>query len=75
MFVCCGVLMSGASFPPKNAKVELDAGDGVALSPASTVFPSAELAVSAIWDEDTRLALRTPRFKKKDIDERRAKVR
>ncbi|KAI0333745.1 POP1-domain-containing protein [Cubamyces sp. BRFM 1775] len=59
------------SFPPKNVKVELDAG--TALSPASTVFPSAELAVSAIWDDDTRSALRKPRCKKKDIDERRAK--
>ncbi|KAI8986191.1 POP1-domain-containing protein [Trametes punicea] len=58
------------SFPPKNAKVETDGS--TTLTPASTVFPSAALAESPIWDEDTRLALRKPRYKKKDIDQRRS---
>ncbi|KAI0352614.1 POP1-domain-containing protein [Trametes cingulata] len=58
------------SFPPKNAKVEV--GGGNTLSPASTVFPSAALAESQIWEEDTRVSLRKPRYKKKDIDQRRS---
>ncbi|KAI0373884.1 POP1-domain-containing protein [Pilatotrama ljubarskyi] len=58
------------SFPPKNAKVEADSS--ATLSPASTVFPSAALAESQIWDEDTRVSLRKPRYKKKDIDQRRS---
>ncbi|KAI9058196.1 POP1-domain-containing protein [Trametes sanguinea] len=58
------------SFPPKNAKV--DVAGGATLSPASTVFPSAALAESKIWDEETRMALRKPRYKKKDIDQRRS---
>ncbi|CDO71682.1 hypothetical protein BN946_scf184915.g26 [Trametes cinnabarina] len=58
------------SFPPKNAKLET--AEGKTLSPASTVFPSAALAESRIWDEETRLAIRKPRYKKKDIDQRRA---
>ncbi|KAI0763628.1 POP1-domain-containing protein [Trametes elegans] len=58
------------SFPPKNAKVCVEGG--TTLSPASTVFPSAALAGSKIWDESTRVALRKPRFQKKDIDQRRS---
>ncbi|KAI0670934.1 POP1-domain-containing protein [Trametes maxima] len=58
------------SFPPKNAKVEV--AGGTSLSPASTVFPSAELAESQLWDEDARIGLRRPRYKKKDIDQRRS---
>jgi ribonuclease P/MRP protein subunit POP1 len=38
------------------------------------VFPSAALAQSEIWDEPVRKALKTPRYKKKDIDERKSKV-
>ncbi|KAI0631997.1 POP1-domain-containing protein [Trametes polyzona] len=58
------------SFPPKNAKVDLQGG--TTLSPSATVFPSVALAKSQIWDEDTRIALRKPRYKKKDIDQRRS---
>ncbi|KAL7280061.1 hypothetical protein ACG7TL_006476 [Trametes sanguinea] len=58
------------SFPPKNAK--LDVGGGATLYPASTVFPSAILAESKIWDEETRMAIRKPRYKKKYIDQRRS---
>ncbi|KAM5533607.1 hypothetical protein V8D89_012720 [Ganoderma adspersum] len=58
------------SFPPKNAKLELEVGPS--LSPASTVFPSAGLAQSQIWDENTRMVLRKPKFKKKDLDQRRS---
>ena len=64
------------SFPPKNAKVNVD--KDVLPSMAQTTasfFPTASLAQSEIWDEDVRLPLRKPKFKKKDIDERRSKVR
>ena len=60
------------SFPPKNAKLKLEGGPS--LSPASTVFPSAGLAQSQIWDENTRMVLRKPKFKKKDLDQRRSNV-
>ncbi|KAI1793285.1 POP1-domain-containing protein [Ganoderma leucocontextum] len=58
------------SFPPKNAKLELEGGPS--LSPASTVFPSAGLAQSQIWDENVRMVLRKPKYKKKDLDQRRS---
>ena len=60
------------SFPPKNVKLELEGGPS--LSPASAVFPSACLAQSQIWDEDVRMVLRKPRYKKKDLDQRRSNV-
>jgi ribonuclease P/MRP protein subunit POP1 len=37
-------------------------------------FPAAILAQSEIWDEEKRSALKKPKFKKKDLDERRSKV-
>ncbi|TFY59286.1 hypothetical protein EVJ58_g5874 [Rhodofomes roseus] len=55
------------SFPPKNAKLE----GGLTSSPM-TVFPSAKLAQSDIWDENVRNGLRKPKYKKKDIDERKS---
>ncbi|EIW59552.1 POP1-domain-containing protein [Trametes versicolor FP-101664 SS1] len=58
------------SFPPKNVKVDLESS--TTLSPSSTVFPSTALAQSQIWDEKTRIALRTPKYKKRDIDQRRS---
>ncbi|OBZ71160.1 Ribonucleases P/MRP protein subunit pop1 [Grifola frondosa] len=60
------------SFPPKNAKVDLDTQGQPNLSPPLSVFPSSTLAQSEIWDEDIRLGLRRPRYKKKDIDQRRS---
>jgi len=38
------------------------------------VFPSSRLAECEIWDDIVRNGLAKPRFKKKDLDERRAKV-
>lgn len=43
-------------------------------SPLAT-FPTSVLAQSEIWDEKARQGLQKPRFKKKDLDDRRAKVR
>ena len=67
-----GSLTVMGSFPPKNVKLNID--EGTNLSPASTVFPSSVLAQSEIWRENTRLALRKPRYQKKDIDQRRSSV-
>jgi len=38
-------------------------------------FPAAILAQSEIWDEEKRSAIEKPKFKKKDLDERRSKVK
>ncbi|GJE88273.1 POP1 and POPLD domain-containing protein [Phanerochaete sordida] len=62
------------SFPPKNAKVSVDEGALPSMSQAgSAFFPTPTLAQSDIWAEDVRIPLRKPKFKKKDIDERRSK--
>ncbi|KAI0688915.1 POP1-domain-containing protein [Earliella scabrosa] len=58
------------SFPPRNAKLDIE--QGTTLSPSSTVYPSAAIAQSQIWDEQTRMSLRKPRYKKKDLDQRRS---
>ncbi|KAF8225887.1 POP1-domain-containing protein [Tricholoma matsutake] len=58
-------------FPPKNAKPKPSDSDHAAAT--ITTFPSATLAQSEIWDDTTRNALLTPRYKKKDLDERRSK--
>lgn len=39
-----------------------------------SIFPSADLARSDIWEQDIRKTLSKPHYKKKDLDERRAKV-
>jgi ribonuclease P/MRP protein subunit POP1 len=54
-------------FPPKNAKPSATAANPI-------IIPSATLAQSDLWEESTRDSLRKPRYKKKDIDERRSKV-
>ncbi|KZT73935.1 POP1-domain-containing protein [Daedalea quercina L-15889] len=55
------------SFPPKNAKLDCT----VTSSPVA-LLPSAKLARSDIWDEGRRNGLRKPRYKKKDIDQRKS---
>ncbi|KAF9454729.1 POP1-domain-containing protein [Macrolepiota fuliginosa MF-IS2] len=54
------------NFPPKNASVEYK-------EEAPQIFPSTELAKSDIWEQDIRNTLFKPRYKKKDLDERRHK--
>ncbi|KAK0201890.1 POP1-domain-containing protein [Desarmillaria ectypa] len=54
-------------FPPKNAKLNVSTASNVLTMPSST------LAQSDIWDETARDALKTPKYKKKDLDERRSK--
>ncbi|KAF8073840.1 NUC188 domain-containing protein [Lyophyllum atratum] len=58
-------------FPPKNATVQAPSSD---YRVANTVIPSSQLAQSEIWDETTRASLANPRYKKKDLDERRSKL-
>ena len=38
------------------------------------VFPSVALAKSDIWDESVRLGIAKPKYTKKELDDRRAKV-
>ncbi|PBK74850.1 POP1-domain-containing protein [Armillaria solidipes] len=54
-------------FPPKNAKLNASTTSNV------LTMPSSALAQSDVWDEAARNALKTPRYKKKDLDERRSK--
>lgn len=61
------------SFPPKNAKPKVAKDDLPSLSLPSATFPTSTLAQSEIWEENVRHALRKPRYKTKDIDERKSK--
>ncbi|KAJ7670280.1 NUC188 domain-containing protein [Mycena rosella] len=66
MIIGFKVLDPRLKFPPKNAKPS--------ATPASPIIiPSATLAQSDLWEESTRDSLRKPRYKKKDLDERRSK--
>lgn len=56
-------------YPPKNARPRVNES-GDLLHPIMT-FPSSTLAQSKIWDERE---LKQPRYKKKDLDARRANV-
>ncbi|KAH9480457.1 Ribonucleases P/MRP protein subunit POP1 [Psilocybe cubensis] len=58
------------NFPPKNAKPATIPSKGVPS--IEITFPSANLANSEIWEESMRNSLSKPRYKKKDIDTRRA---
>jgi ribonuclease P/MRP protein subunit POP1 len=60
-------------FPPNNAKIQIQAGSTVPV--AFNVTPTPLLAASEIWEENFREGLRKPRYKKKDLDERKSKVR
>ncbi|KAJ7645420.1 ribonucleases P/MRP protein subunit POP1-domain-containing protein [Mycena polygramma] len=66
MIVGFKVLDPRLKFPPKNAKPH-------PMSASPIICPSATLAQSDLWEESTRDSLRKPRYKKKDIDERRSK--
>jgi len=60
------------SFPPKNAKVHLEKEELPTIRQPWECFPSASLAQSDIWDKSVRDVLEVPRFKKKELDARRA---
>ncbi|KAG7088510.1 hypothetical protein E1B28_012494 [Marasmius oreades] len=57
------------NFPPKNSKPQ----NSNQPSFSSSTYPTSALARSDLWDETTRVKLKQPRFKKQDLDERRAK--
>jgi ribonuclease P/MRP protein subunit POP1 len=60
------------SFPPKNAKVQIAKKELPTICKPWECFPTASLARSDIWDQSIRDALKVPRFKKKEIDARKA---
>jgi ribonuclease P/MRP protein subunit POP1 len=60
------------SFSPKNARVHLAKEELPTICKPWECFPSTSLARSDIWDKSTRDLLEVPRFKKKDLDARRA---
>ncbi|KAJ7147486.1 POP1-domain-containing protein [Mycena crocata] len=66
MIIGFKVLDPRLKFPPKNARPRATAASPI-------IFPSATLAQSELWEESTRDSLRKPRYKKKDLDERRSK--
>ncbi|KAH9998011.1 ribonucleases P/MRP protein subunit POP1-domain-containing protein [Russula vinacea] len=66
------VLDPRLNFPPKNARVHLAKEELPTICKPWECFPSTSLARSDIWDKSTRDLLEVPRFKKKDLDARRA---
>jgi len=65
-----GGSLTPISFPPVNAPIQVSE----ALAPQQPVDPSPRMARCEIWDT-TSTPSGTPYFTKKDLDERRAKVR
>lgn len=62
-------------FPPKNAKPSFpDMTNPPATPSSSLIFPSSIIAQTEIWDEAKREVLKKPKYKKKDLDERRSKA-
>ncbi|KAG6333871.1 hypothetical protein ID866_5214 [Astraeus odoratus] len=75
MIVGFKVLDPRLKFPPKNATSSYpDPSKPPAVSSSNLVFPSSVTAQTELWDEDKRDRLKKPRFKKKDLDERRSKL-
>ncbi|KAF8120269.1 ribonucleases P/MRP protein subunit POP1-domain-containing protein [Boletus edulis] len=74
MVVGLKVLDPRLKFPPKNAKPHYPdvTQSSTQMSPAF-IFPTALTAQSELWDEEKRGSLKKPRYKKKDLDERRSK--
>ncbi|KAI6041590.1 ribonucleases P/MRP protein subunit POP1-domain-containing protein [Pisolithus marmoratus] len=62
-------------FPPQNAKPSYPDTPNSSAAPVSNlVFPTSLTASSDIWDENERDRLKKPKYKKKDLDERRSKL-
>ncbi|KAI0050421.1 POP1-domain-containing protein [Auriscalpium vulgare] len=60
------------NFPPKNAKPHTGNDVFPSISAPQISLPTTALAQSALWDGDLRSRLKEPRFKKKEIDARKA---
>ncbi|KAH0832348.1 hypothetical protein J3R83DRAFT_13364 [Lanmaoa asiatica] len=68
------VLDPRLKFPPKNAKPHYpDFTQPSIQSSPTLIFPAALTARSEIWDEEKRGTLKKPKYKKKDLDDRRSK--
>ncbi|KAH9969481.1 NUC188 domain-containing protein [Russula dissimulans] len=72
MIIGYTVLDPRLNFPPKNAKIHIAKEELPTISEPWECFPSASLARSGIWDKSIRDVLEVPRFKKKELDARRA---
>ncbi|KAH7915836.1 ribonucleases P/MRP protein subunit POP1-domain-containing protein [Hygrophoropsis aurantiaca] len=72
MIIGFKVLDPRLKFPPKNAKPQKIDPQHPSSSPAFS-FPTSVLAQSDIWDEASQGGPKKPRYKKKDLDDRRAK--
>ncbi|KAH9971933.1 ribonucleases P/MRP protein subunit POP1-domain-containing protein [Lactifluus volemus] len=66
------VLDPRLNFPPKNARVRIEKEELPTIRKPWECFPTASLAQSDIWDQSVRDTLKVPRFKKKEIDARKA---
>ncbi|EJD52288.1 POP1-domain-containing protein [Auricularia subglabra TFB-10046 SS5] len=66
MVVGLSVLDPRVTYPPKNARPGDEPDDDY------VIWPSAALAHSDIWDEAARQGVRVPRYRKADLDKRRA---
>ncbi|TFY75477.1 hypothetical protein EWM64_g8533 [Hericium alpestre] len=60
------------NFPPKNAKPHVKEDELPSISAACTCLPSPALVQCDLWDDKTRERLKTPKYKKKELDARRA---
>ena len=60
------------SFPPKIAKVRIAKEELPTIYKPWECFPTTYLARSDIWDQSIRDTLKVPRFKKKELDARKA---
>ncbi|KAA1469823.1 POP1-domain-containing protein [Dentipellis sp. KUC8613] len=72
MIIGFNVLDPRLNFPPKNAKVNLESQDLPSLPAAWNCLPSSDLAKSGVWDDRIRQLLKVPKYKKHEIDARRA---
>ncbi|KAF7291584.1 hypothetical protein HMN09_01249500 [Mycena chlorophos] len=66
MIIGFKVLDPRLKFPPKNAKPHV-------TNQLPKIVPSGALAQTELWDSSIRETLKKPRYKKKDLDERRSK--
>lgn len=67
--------LASCRFPPKNAKPHYpDVAQTSTQLSSPFIFPTALTAQSEIWDEEKRGSLKKPKYKKKDLDDRRSKA-
>ncbi|TFY68580.1 hypothetical protein EVG20_g3505 [Dentipellis fragilis] len=72
MIIGFKVLDPRLNFPPKNAKAHVESQELPSIPAAWSCLPSSDLAKSDVWDDKIRELLKTPKYKKHEIDARRA---